>query len=310
MEKVDVYYQSRDGVNIHSQLWKSEAKPRAIVQIAHGMAEHIERYDHFARFLVENDCFVYGNDHRGHGKTAAAKEQLGYFSDERGFDIVVEDMLQLTNMIEKKHPQTPIILFGHSMGSFLARRLIQMEGTKYSGVILSGTGGDPGWLGKVGIWLAAREVKKKGKKAESPLLEKAIFGSHNKSFKPNRTEFDWLSRDESEVDKYIEDPLCGNKSKAGFFLDLLTGISAINKMEWINQIPKDLPIYLFSGDQDPVGNFSKGVLQVFKSYVDAGIKDVTYKLYPNGRHEMLNELNKEEVYKDILNWMNEKLSQH
>jgi alpha-beta hydrolase superfamily lysophospholipase len=171
-------------------------------------------------------------------------------------------------------------------------------------VILSGTGSDPGFLSTVGIWIAKREIKKKGKRARSELLNKLSFGSYNKAFKPNRTEFDWLSRDEKEVDKYIEDPYCGEVATAGFFYDMISGVKQLDKPERISQIPKDLPIFLFSGDQDPVGNNTKGVRTAYQNLKKAGIKDISYKLYKDGRHEMLNEINKEEVYRDVIQWLN------
>jgi alpha-beta hydrolase superfamily lysophospholipase len=176
-------------------------------RMKNGMAEHIQRYEGFARELVSENLFVYGNDHRGHGIIGKMNNSLGYFADEDGFEKVVNDMFQLTSIIENEYPDVPIILFGHSMGSFLSRRYIQLFGQKLAGVILSGTGGDPGFMGKIGQLIAAREMKKKGRKTPSPLLNNLTFGSYNKGFRPNRTEFDWLSRDEQEVDKYIADVL-------------------------------------------------------------------------------------------------------
>ncbi|MFC0274423.1 alpha/beta hydrolase [Metabacillus herbersteinensis] len=293
---------------IHAKKWvDSDRKPKAIIQFSHGMAEHIERYEEFASFLLKQDFFVYGNDHRGHGMTAKTEDERGYFADENGFTTIVYDLLSLTNIIENEHPNVPVILFGHSMGSFLARRYIQIEGNRLHGVILSGTGGDPGFIGKIGLALARNEVKKKGRRAESPLLDKLTFGNYNKSFKPNRTSFDWLSRDEEVVDRYIADEHCGGIFTAGFFQDLLEGIGNIHQKANLEKIPKDLPIYLFSGEKDPVGNQSKGVLEVYHSYKKVGIEDVEFKIYKEGRHEMLNELNKLEVYEDVVNWINRHL---
>jgi alpha-beta hydrolase superfamily lysophospholipase len=299
-------FQTNDGIEISVCKWVTdcEGKPRAIVQIAHGMAEHIQRYDNFARELVSQNINVYGNDHRGHGITAKLNNSIGYFADEDGFEKVVNDMFQLTSIIENEYPDVPIILFGHSMGSFLSRRYIQLFGNKLSGVILSGTGGDPGVMGKVGRMIAAREMKKKGRKTPSPLLNNLTFGSYNKGFRPNRTEFDWLSSDEKEVDKYIEDPLCGGVFTSGFFNDLLGGLGTINKAINIIAVPSELPIYLISGSKDPVGNNTKGVLKSYQAYENVGISDVTYQFYDNARHELLNETNKEVVVADIINWIN------
>ncbi len=299
-------FQTDDNIKIHVSKWAPESRelPRAVVQIAHGMAEHIQRYADFAEFLVNQNIVVYGNDHRGHGMTAKPTDSIGYFADDHGFKKVVQDMLTLTTIIEKEYPGVPIILFGHSMGSFLSRRYIQLYGDRISGVILSGTGGNPGLMGKIGRWIAAREIKKQDRRTPSPLLNNLTFGSYNKAFKPNRTEFDWLSRDEQEVDKYINDPFCGGIFTAGFFHDLLDGIITINKMENIRNIPSKLPIFLVSGSKDPVGNYSKGVLKTYKAYKQAGIDDVRYHIYKEARHEILNENNRDEVKEDILTWIN------
>ncbi|MEH7222754.1 lysophospholipase [Bacillus sp. JJ1566] len=305
MTSTDFTFLTDDGVTIFCKKWEGESNthPKGIIQIAHGMAEHIERYDLFAKVLIEEGYIVYGNDHRGHGKTGSNAKLLGFFAEENGFEQVVEDMLQLTDLIKKDYPNLPIFLFGHSMGSFLTRRYIQTHGDQLAGVILSGTGGDPGLIGKVGIGIAKLEMKRKGKTTESPLMNKLTFGSYNKAFSPNRTEFDWLSRDDKEVDKYIQDPLCGGIFTAGFFYDLVGGVAKVNNHSANENIPKRLPLYFLAGDKDPVGNYSKGVLQAADMYKKIGIKDVTVQLYENSRHEILNELNKEEVFKDVINWL-------
>ncbi|GGK30926.1 alpha/beta hydrolase [Caldalkalibacillus thermarum] len=303
-------FTSHDGVEIVAKKWETDqANPKAVVQIAHGMAEHIQRYEDFAKYLVKHHVAVYGNDHRGHGLTGQKMGITGYFADEDGFDKVVGDMMQLTNIIKTEHPGVPVFLFGHSMGSFLARRYIQLYGDQLQGVILSGTGGDPGLLGKLGKLVAQYEIRNKGRKTPSPLLNKLTFGSFNKRFKPNRTAFDWLTRDEREVDKYIEDPLCGGICTAGFFYDLFHGLQVIHDQGQVAQIPKDLPLLFISGDQDPVGKQGKGVLAAVQMYKRAGLKHVSYKLYKDGRHEILNELNRQDVYADIVSWLEEQLEQ-
>ncbi|RFB18486.1 lysophospholipase [Bacillus sp. HNG] len=305
MTYTDFTFLTDDGVTIYCKKWEStEETPKGIVQIAHGMAEHIERYDLFANTLAKEGYIVYGNDHRGHGKTGTKAELIGFFADENGFDRVVEDMIQLTEIIKKNHPNIPTFLFGHSMGSFLSRRYIQTHGDEIAGVILSGTGGDPGLIGKVGLGIAKFEMKRKGMKTKSLLMNKLTFGSYNMHFRPNRTEFDWLSRDEKEVDKYIADPLCGGIFTAGFFYDLVSGVAKVNSHSASQHIPKGLPMYFIAGDKDPVGNYSKGVLQAADMYKNLEMKDVTVQLYENSRHEILNEINKEEVYKDVINWLN------
>ncbi|MCC3355331.1 alpha/beta hydrolase [Bacillus sp. REN16] len=305
MTCTDFTFMTDDGVTIFCKKWENDGQviPKGVVQIAHGMAEHIERYDLFAKGLTMAGYVVYGNDHRGHGKTGANSNQAGFFADENGFDRVVEDMHQLTKIMKKDHPNVPIFLFGHSMGSFLSRRYIQIHGEQLAGVILSGTGGDPGFIGKVGLGIAKFEMKRKGKTTKSPLMNKLTFGSYNKAFSPTRTEFDWLSRDDKEVDKYIDDPLCGGIFTAGFFYDLVGGVAKVNNHSANKNVSNGLPMYFIAGDQDPVGNYSKGVLQAADLYKKIGIKDVTVQLYENSRHEILNELNKEEVFNDVINWL-------
>ncbi len=305
MKASTVTYRASDGTKIFAYKWlpSGKTKIRATVQISHGMAEHAARYERFAKQLTAAGYAVYASDHRGHGKTAGSLENVGYLADESGWDKVVDDMHVLTGMIRKENKKAPIFLFGHSMGSFLSRQYAMLHGGELTGLILSGTGGDPGLLGKIGLLVAKREAAKKGGRAKSPLLDKLSFGAFNKAFRPNRTNFDWLSRDNAEVDKYVADPFCGEVFTAGFFCDMLGGLAFINKKENIRNIPRDLPVYLFSGSLDPVGANTKGVLQVYNSYVNAGIKDVTYKFYRDGRHEMLNETNREEVFADVIAWL-------
>jgi len=299
-------FKASDGTKIAAYRWLPAAKSniKAAVQIAHGMAEHAARYERFAKVLVKAGYAVYANDHRGHGKTAGALENVGYFADEKGWDKVVDDMLVLTKLIRKENPKVPIFLFGHSMGSFLSRHYAMLHGNEIKGLILSGTGGDPGLLGKIGLFVAKREAAKKGRKTRSPLLDKLSFGAFNKAFKPNRTNFDWLSRDNAEVDKYVADPYCGDVFTAGFFCDMLEGLAFINNAGNIARIPRELPIYLFSGSLDPVGANTKGVLKAYNALVKAGIRDVTYRFYQDARHETLNETNRDEVFQDVIDWLN------
>lgn len=299
--------QASDGIELSCIKWIDEARqPKMILQISHGMAEHIRRYAAFAQMLVGEGIFVYGNDHRGHGYTAKRKEDRGYFADENGFGKVVEDLHLVTRQIEKEYPDTPIVLFGHSMGSFLARRYAQLYGKELSGMILSGTGDNAVPLLKIGKLLAHLEIKTKGRKTPSSFLNSLSFGKFNKPFRPNRTAFDWLTRDEKEVDKYIADPLCGGIFTGGFFYDLFTGSEMIQKTENIAKVPKDLPILFISGDKDPVGANTRGVLYAYEAFRAAGMHDVTYIFYKDCRHEMLHEINREEVYRDIVSWMKER----
>jgi len=299
-------FKSEEGTEIYVYNWTPDEniKAKGVVQIAHGMAETAERYERFAKCLCEEGYIVYIHDHRGHGKTAKTIDNVGYLAEKDGFYWLVEDAHQLSKIIKKNHPDLPLFLFGHSMGSFVTQRYIMLYGSELDGVILSGSNGKQGVILDIGILLAKNEVRKNGRRAKSEKLNKLSFGSYNNSFKPNRTDFDWLSRDNDEVDKYIKDPFCGSVFTCGFFYDFLLGLKEIQSKENIGKVPKDLPILIFSGDKDPVGKNGKGVIKLYRTYKKFNIKEVTYKLYKEGRHEMLNETNKDEVMRDVIQWLN------
>ncbi len=301
-------FKDEDGLEIFVYKWSPEnnKKAKAVIQIAHGMAETAARYEKLGEELTKEGYIIYANDHRGHGKTAREVDKLGDLG-ENGFLAMADNMYQLTEIIKKENPKLPIFLLGHSMGSFLTQRYICLYGKELKGAILSGTNGNIGVMADVGRIIAKREIKRIGRSGRSEKLDKLSFGGYNRAFKPNRTKFDWLSRDEKEVDKYIENPFCGTIFTAGFFYDLLGGLKLIANKNEISKIPKDLPIYMFSGDKDPVGKNGRGVLRLVKAYKKLGIKDLTYKLYTEGRHEMLNELNSDEVIKDLLLWLEDHL---
>ena len=288
---------------VYKWLPDESVQVKGIVQIAHGMAETAARYEGFARALTNEGFCVYANDHRGHGRTAKEVEKLGDLGED-GFNSMVENMHGLNEKIKEENPILPLFLFGHSMGSFLTQRYICLYGHELNGAILSGSCGKQGIIIDVARIIAKGEIKKIGRSGKSHKLDKLSFGSYNNSFKPNRTAFDWLSRDNKEVDKYIADPFCGTVFTAGFFYDFLGGLKSIADQAKIENVPSDLPIYIFSGDKDPVGKNGKGVLKLVKTYKEHGIMDLTHKLYKDGRHEMLNEINKEEVTFDILKWLN------
>lgn len=306
MEPVTFHFQTKDGTKIHCHQWipsEDNRQIRGAVQIAHGMAEHSLRYQRFATALNEAGFAVFANDHRGHGKTAGSIEEIGYFADENGWNLVVDDMRQLTAVIREKSPAVPIFLFGHSLGSLLARSYITRYAADINGVILSATGGDPGLLGKMGMVIAKMERALRGGRHRSKLLMALSFGKFNRPFEPARTEYDWLSRDTQEVDTYVRDPYCGGIFTAGFFVDMLSGIIDINRSENIASIPKNLPVYLLSGDQDPVGNNKLGVIEVAESLKKASLDDVSCRFYTGARHEILNETNRAEVFAEIVTWI-------
>lgn len=240
-------------------------------------------------------------------KTAGSLEKVGYFAPKNGWHLVTDDLKQLTDIIAEQNPGLPLFLLGHSMGSLLIRTYLTKYSDPIKGVILSGTSGESGFIVKMGKMVSKTLTFIKGKEAPCKMLDHMSFGKFNQAFKPNRTKSDWLSRDESAVDKYIEDPYCGAVFSTQFFNDMLTGVDYNNQPENIAKISKDLPIYFIAGSLDPVGAKGEGVRKVFNSYQKAGIKDVELKLYAEARHEILNETNKLEVYEDILKWISKRL---
>ncbi|QOT10494.1 MULTISPECIES: alpha/beta hydrolase [unclassified Paenibacillus] len=273
---------------------------RAIVQIAHGMCETGKRYEELAELLTEHGYAVYCNDHRGHGLTAG----LTHLGDagEDGFEGMIEDQLLLASELKKRHASVPHYLMGHSMGSFLTQKIICSDGELFDGFILSGTNGPQGLL-TFGMSLAAAQMRLQGNTHRSLMLNALVFGPYNKGFGPIRTPFDWLSRDEAEVDKYINDPYCGKVCTARFFRDFFKLLSQIHQPQLMKCLPKDKPVYIFSGEDDPVGHRGKGVRRLIELYRKHGVQDLEYRLYPGGRHEMLHETNRAEVAADVLDWL-------
>ena len=304
----DLYFQSSTGrTSIHALKCVPDGKPRAVVQIAHGIAEHIDRYRPFMEFLADNGFVAAGNDHLGHGKSIRVPEEQGFFAEKDGWWRVVDDMDKLHDIMSNEYPELPYVLFGHSMGSFLTRTYLIKHPDKYDGVILSGTGHQSPALVLGGNAAASVMAKLNGAMGDGTKLDSLAFGSYLSKIENPRTKFDWLSRDAEQVDKYIADPLCGFVGKIGLYRDMMHGIKFITDKKNIAQMNKEKPVYFMSGDGDPVGDYGKGVERAYKAFCDAGLHDVFMRLYPGGRHEMLNETNKEQVYQDILNWLNEKI---
>lgn len=304
MQTKTLTFQDPQGYEIFVTKWLPDGDHpvKAVVQIAHGMAETAARYEQFAKSLTEAGYIVYANDHRGHGRTAGDIANVGYMGVD-GFNQAVEDMHQLRQITQTENQSLPLFLLGHSMGSFLTQQYIYQHGAGLQGVILSGTSGKRGFILNIGTILARGVIVLKGAKTASPFLDNLSFGSYNHRFKPNRTKFDWLSRDETEVDKYIADPFCGTVFSAGFFYDLCRGLRQIHRPDNQRHIPVDLPVYLFAGSMDPVGNFTKSIRHLIQTYHTLGIRDVAYQFYPDGRHEMLNETNRDEVTRDVIRWL-------
>ncbi|MDY0288762.1 MAG: alpha/beta hydrolase [Sphaerochaeta sp.] len=281
---------------------------KAVVHLLHGMAEYGQRYERFARYLNKQHIALYAQDHRGHGLTATkAEDTLGWFAAEDGWMRIAEDSMELSNLIASDFPKTPLILMGHSMGSFLARTIIADYPDLYDGVIIMGTGASMGILGKIGGMIARSHVKKYGSKFVDAQLDKMSFGSYNKRIAEPSSAFAWLSRDEKEVKKYDDDPLCGFVCTAKFFEDMLEGIGYANSLERAKKLHSDLPLLIISGSMDPVGSYGKGLLKVEEFYRQAGIKDLTLKLVEGARHEVLNETDREETMKYLTSWIVERI---
>jgi alpha-beta hydrolase superfamily lysophospholipase len=273
------------------------------------MAEHSLRYEGAAQRLCAGGIEVWAADQRGHGKTAdpglngeGKGGLLGHCADRDGVSRVTADIRLINGIIAETHPGTPLFLLGHSWGSFVAQNYIENSGG-LSGCILSGTRGPDGLKIVLGAPLMALIALLRGSRKGSALSRYIVDGSVNKPFRPNRTSFDWLSRDEGEVDAYIADPLCGNLCSAGFYRDMIGTLRSIHKPESMARISRDLPVYVFGGSADPVGDMGNSPTALVNAYRSLGIKDLEFVLYPDARHETLNETNREEVAENLLSWI-------
>ncbi len=273
---------------------------RGVVQISHGMAEHFERYNAFADFLADHGFVVCGEDHLGHGRTAADESEYGYFSEKSGWENVVKDMFRLTKMMKKNYPEVPYFLLGHSMGSFLARAYATHYSKHIDGLVLSGTSAGSGGTSALLVMLdAAKRIK--GDKHRSKFFNNVAFGSYNDKITERNSDFDWLTRDTSIVAKYCNDKRCGFTFTLNGFENLVKLLWYVNNSKWFRTYPKSLPTYLVSGACDPVGEYGKGVLKVFNE-LNLNDCNVEMKIYKDARHELLNETNREEVYADLLDF--------
>lgn len=289
-------------INLHVRIWRTE-QPKAAILLAHGMTEHGGRYDRFGCYLQEHGISLYCHDQRGHGKTAEGR-QMGHLHKGIDWDLMANDLFAIKKKMIDTEVTCPVYLMGHSMGSFLVRCAVQMRRDLFDGLILSGTGNGQGMLGKAAVKIADMACAIGGQETYSPKIQSMMFGSYNKEIPDAKTEYDWLTRDAEEVQRYMDDPYCGYVCTNGFYHELLAGIQQANKSEYIAKMNKTMPVYIFSGDKDPVGSYGKGVEDVKKLFDDAGLQDVTMKLYPGGRHEMLNEINRDEVMADVTEWVN------
>jgi alpha-beta hydrolase superfamily lysophospholipase len=308
----ETYFESFDGTKLFLYRWMPEVQPKAVLHIVHGMAEYALRYRHLAEKLTSTGIEVWASDQRGHGKTAdlninpAGKGGLlGHCADKCGYAPVTLDINAL-NIEIKKTRNVPVFLFGHSWGSFIVQNYIEeyADDLKIDGCILSGTRGPGDFKVKAGLPFLTLIAAVRGQRNGSRIAKAMADGQYNNPFKPNRTQFDWISRNNEEVDKYILDPLCGFLCSSGFYRDLAKLLKNIHKDQAIEKIKRTLPVYVFSGSSDPVGNMGASTTALVSAYRKLGINDLEFVLYPGARHETLNETNREEVIDNLLSWIN------
>lgn len=318
MREETTYLTASDDTPLFVRTWlpREPARPRAVVHLVHGMAEHSARYARFAQALTDAGYAVVADDHRGHGRTIGAASPQGHTHDEDGWTAVLADLDVVRDHIDATFPGVPVILLGHSWGSLLVRGWVARHGqevapgaTRYplAGLVIMGTASDPGLIGTVGLALAKVQARVRGASRPSALLNRLSFATSTKGIEPLRTESDWLSRDAAEVDAYIADPWCGFTCSAGFFRDLTTAAIVVNRDDAFGAVPADLPVLVVSGEADPVGAWGEGVRKVAARLDRAGVRDLTVQLYPGARHELLNETNRDEVTADLLAWISQRL---
>ena len=304
MKSTDFAFQTVDGATLHVSGWAVDA-PKAIVQVLHGMAEYGSRYARLAQALTDAGYTTYAHDHRGHGKSIAEGTPPGHMADSDSWNRIVEDAHGVNRDIAKRHPGVPLIVLGHSMGSFVLQQLLFEHPNDMVAAALSASNGKPPAIAGVAKLLARFERARAGKRKPSPILQRLTFGEYNKAFAPTRTEFDWLSRDPEEVDKYVADPLLGFAVSTQTWLDMVSALGRIANPSHVAKVPKGMPLYLLAGDEDQVGDSGKGMKNLHDAYKRAAIFDVRLKLYPGGRHEMFNETNRQEVTDDFIKWCDE-----
>ncbi len=309
MHSEKFYLTSLDNHRIFVRKWSADAPatpPRAVIHILHGMAEHSMRYEPIAERLVEAGYVVFAHDHRGHGHSIPPGGLLGHYADQNGWQLVLADTARVNDTIRQQYPGVPIVILGHSMGSFITQGYLLQHGNTVDAVVLTGSAMSTPMAVRSARMLAHLEKLRGGPKGRSNLIDMATFASYNKqTTKSPRTPADWLSRDPAEVDKYINDPLCGFLCTNQLWLDLTSGLDQISRQRNIRNIPSTLPIFLLSGERDPLSYDSKrhGIERLAEHLRDGGVRDVSYKLYEDGRHEILNETNRHEVIDDLLGWL-------
>ena len=298
----DFWYDSKGAGKIHGCRWTPEESPKAVVQIVHGIAEFIERYDEFAAYLNGLGFLVVAEDHMGHGQSVGENGIQGYFHG--GWFTAVEDTMTLLRETQAAHPDIPYVLFGHSMGSFMARTILcKYPDSGISAAVICGTGWQPAALLPPVTRFIEAVCRKDGEDKPSAFLENLVFGSYNRRVEHPRTAYDWLSRDAKIVDAYIAHPMCGFTPTAGLLREMMKGLTYIEKPAHLEAMKKDLPVFFVAGGDDPVGSYGKGVRHTVSQFRKAGMTDVSCRIYPLCRHEILNEINRQEIFEDIGGWI-------
>ncbi len=297
--KKEFYYPSRDGLTqIHAIEWIPSGKVTGILQICHGMAEHVDRYHEFAEFLTDHGFYVVGHDHLGHGKSVTAPEKYGFFHETDGNAYVIADMQQLRMRTEKRYPGVPYFMLGHSMGSFLVRQYLGLYSGGLAGAVIMGTGRQPDVVLRAGKLFCKLVAMLKGWDFRCKIVHGFAVGAYEKKLGAG-----WISKNEDNVKRYGEDPMCGFMFTVNGYYHMFSGMEKMNAQEREGKASKNLPLFFVAGKEDPVGNYGKDVEKVFQMYQECGYKDVAIKLYENDRHEILNEDDKKVVFADILTWL-------
>lgn len=288
---------------IHGYIWVPCTPVRGILQISHGMTEHIQRYDDFARYLNAKGILVVGHNHLGHGTSINNEEDYGYFTEKNAPKAVIYDLLKVTHYIKKKYPGVPYFLMGHSMGSIFARRYLIEHGSELDGALILGTEYQSPIITHSAVFMTKIVKLLFGSRYRSKYISNIFFGPYNKKFQPVRTPKDWLTKDGRIIDEYLKDPACTFSFTVNGYETMLKNVLFTGNEENIKKMPKELPILIASGEDDPVGNYGKDIKKLYATFYEAGMKDVSLRLYPNDRHELLNETDRLEIYQDLWQWI-------
>lgn len=300
--KTEGTYRSANQKNtIYYTVWTPDCNPRAVIQISHGMCEYVDRYNEVAERLCEKGFVVCGNDHLGHGRSIDSEEELGYFAESDGDLCLVRDLYALNQIMRKKYRSLPYILLGHSFGSFIARAYMMGHGDSVDGLILSGTSAGRQPV-KLGMKVSAHIAKRKGGMHRSKLINKLAFGSYNKRIKMPKSKqsgYEWITTEPTALTNYADDPRCTFIFTVQGFYDMFTLLNFVNSEEWYKKMPKGTPVYLIGGDSDPVGSYGKDIPFIAEQLLEADSSEVSYKIYPNERHEVLTGLTRAQAIADV-----------